>query len=125
MKNAEHLSIFMSTGDIHLSTEIPQTPFFYENRFCCEHMSSIIHSSPYKRTGEKQDGRPILEQERTGDTFLVLFRENIGEFPEKNWTGDNNFLVDGRDRNIARPFIYGGGHQKIVFRLIEAWHICN
>ena len=33
---------------------------------------------PYKRTGEKQEGGPILEQDRTGDNFLVFFR-----------TGDN------------------------------------
>ena len=30
--------------------------------------------------------------------------------PGKNWTGDKKLLlVDGRDRNIARPSIWGGG----------------
>jgi len=42
---------------------------------------------PYKRTGEKQDERPILEQDRTGEHGRV---KNYGG---KNWPGENYFLV--------------------------------
>jgi len=59
---------------------------------------------------------------RTGDNFLVFFRtgdnffkETIGEkldgrqiFARKTGRATRNFLVDGRDRNIARPFIREG-----------------
>jgi len=30
-----------------------------------------LHPHPYKRTGEKQDGRPILKQDRTGENGRV------------------------------------------------------
>ena len=79
----------------------------------------MLHPRPYKRTGEKQDGRPILEQDRTGDNFLVFFikkRGNIGKIPGKNWTGDKKLLlVDGRERNIARPFIREGVYIFFIF----------
>jgi len=40
--------------------------------------------------------------------------EKPGKIPGKNWTGDKKLLlVDGRGRNIARPFIRAGVYFKI------------
>ena len=39
-----------------------------------------VHPPPYIRTGEKLDGRPMLEQDRTGDNFLVFFKGKGGVF---------------------------------------------
>ena len=37
--------------------------------------------------------------------------------PGKNWTGDQKLLlVDGRDRNIARPFIRAGVYDNNGFK---------
>ena len=73
-------------------------------------------------TAEKQDGRPILEQDRTGDNFLGVFRtgdnflrKNIGEkldgrdkcLPEK-LDGRNEFFLGGRGRSKYRPSLYTG-----------------
>jgi len=41
-----------------------------------------------------------------GRQFFVFFK---GKTLGKNWTGDKKkVVVDGRDPNIARPFIRGG-----------------
>ena len=62
-----------------------------------------LNKPPYKRTGEKLDGRQ----------FFGFFKGKTlgkpGKIPGKNWTGDKKkVVVDGRDPNIARPFIRGG-----------------
>jgi len=48
-----------------------------------------------------------------GRQFFGVFKGKTlgkpGKIPRKNWTGDKKLLlVDGRDRNIARPFIRVG-----------------
>ena len=59
--------------------------------------------------GEKQDGRPILEQGRTGDNFLVFFREKHWENSLKNLDGRQKIVVGGRARPKYRPSFYTGG----------------
>ena len=72
----------------------------------------IIHPHPYKRTGEKLDGRPILEQDRTGDNFLVFLKgkhwEKRGKFPEKTGRATQKG-AGGRARLKYRPSFYTGG----------------
>jgi len=59
--------------------------------------------APYKRTGEKLDGRPILEQFWTGDKKWTgrARRQFLGKFHRK---GEKKIF----DRNLTRPFIRGG-----------------
>ena len=58
--------------------------------------------------------RTILEQDSTG--LWCFLGKNIREFPEKKLDGrQKKFLVDGRERNIARFFIRGGGWVVVKF----------
>ena len=82
----------------------------------------LLHP-PYKRTGEKQDGRTILEQDRTGENgrarmdgrqlFGVFLLKNIGKTGEnsrKKLDGRQKIVVGGRAIFRSRPFIRAGVH---------------
>ena len=44
-----------------------------------------------------------------GQQFFGVFKgKTLGKFPEKNGRATKKVVVDGRDSNIARPFIRGG-----------------
>ena len=72
---------------------------------------------PYKRTGEKLDGRPILEVDRTGEngraTIFCFFKGKTlgksGKIPGKNWTGDKKRWWWTGDTEISPVLLYGGG----------------
>ena len=76
-----------------------------------------VHPRPYKRTGEKQDGRPILEQDRTGENgratiFYCFLLKNIGKTGEnsrKKLDGRQKIVVGGRAIPKYRPSFYTGG----------------
>jgi len=66
----------------------------------------IIHlycTPLYKRTGEKQDARPILEVDRTGEIFFGVFRTGENFFRVKHWE------KTGRATPKYRPSFYTGG----------------
>ena len=73
----------------------------------CIHLLYIfvhyVHPHPYKRTGEKQDGR-----EWTGDNFLVFFTLKHWENSRKKLDGRQKIVVGGQARPKYRPSFYTG-----------------